>query len=164
MPQFFKDPLFCCEARNMKLCTYTFRLLHCKGNYLARTDACKTGSSIAPKSHYRESLWSRDVLQRLGIKDYKSNQFENCLLERSWILEKHGNLFCSMPLARACCSHQKVKQEVPGWPPPLHRVISSSSSTKIQSVVILRKITGWFGDKEGRDLHNKIYCSVGCSL
>lgn len=52
----------------MKLCTYTFRLLHCKGNYLARTDARKTGSSIAPKSHYRESLWIRDVLQRLGIK------------------------------------------------------------------------------------------------
>lgn len=66
-----------------------------------------------------------------------------------------------MPLARVCCIHQKVKQ---GWPPHLHRAISSPSSTKIKSVVILRKITSWFGDKEGRHLHNKIYFSVGCSL
>lgn len=40
----------------------------CKGNYLARTDALRTGSSIAPKSRNPESLWSKHVLQQLGIK------------------------------------------------------------------------------------------------
>lgn len=99
-----------------------------------------------------------------GCKGYKRSPFENCLLERSWILEEHCNLFCSMPLARTCCSHPEVKQEVPGWHSHLHRAMSSPSSTKIQSVVFLRKSTSWFGDKEGKDLHNKICCSVGCSL
>lgn len=182
MPQFFKDPLFCCEARNMNI---QITALTAKASTLLEQMPSRLGLLLlqnpvtlnicgaripcsGQEKRVMRCLWeflcrilpsSGNAVQGLreeSIRKLLAGEIMNPGGTRQFVLLD--------AFSQSMLQSSKNKAKSPWMAPHLHRVISSTSSTKIQSVVILRKITSWFGDKEGRDLHNKICCSVGCCL